>query len=84
MVGPRCVNSRSRDQSTCDELMTTFYGRQQPSSAPAARLDLLQRRPQRVTATMSWQLHQRLQQRADEEGRSLSNLITFLLEAATG
>ena len=63
--------------------MTTFYGRQQPSSAPAARMDLLQRRPQRVTATMSWQLHQRLQQRADEEGRSLSNLITFLLEAAT-
>jgi len=38
---------------------------------------------QRVTATMSWQLHQRLQKRADEEGRSFSNLISFLLEAAT-
>jgi len=32
---------------------------------------------------MSWQLHQRLQKRADDEGRSLSNLISFLLEAAT-
>ncbi len=83
MVGRRCVNTPTRDQSTCDELMTRFYGRQQPSSNPSARMELLQRRPQRVTATMSWQLHQRLQCRADEEGRSLSNLITFLLEAAT-
>ena len=32
---------------------------------------------------MSWQLHQRLQERADYEGRSLSNLVTYLLEAAT-
>jgi hypothetical protein len=44
-------------------------------------MDQLQRRSQRVTATMSWQLHQRLQQRADEEGRSLSNLIAHILEA---
>jgi hypothetical protein len=27
-------------------------------------------------------LHQRLQDRADHEGRSLSNLIAFLLEGA--
>ncbi|MCP9832433.1 hypothetical protein KBZ14_12390 [Synechococcus sp. HJ21-Hayes] len=40
----------------------------------------MQRRPQRVTTTMSWQLHQKLQRRADEEGRSLSNLIAHLLE----
>jgi hypothetical protein len=33
---------------------------------------------------MSWQLHQFLQEQPDYEGRSLSNLITFLLEAATG
>ena len=32
---------------------------------------------------MPWQLHQRLQQRADQEGRSLSNLISHLLEVAT-
>lgn len=63
--------------------MTAFYPAPKGASATAARMQMLQRRPQRVTATMSWQLHQRLQQRADEEGRSLSNLITFLLEAAT-
>lgn len=63
--------------------MTTFYGRQQPSSASAARLDLLQRRPQRVTATLPWHLVQRLQDRATNDGRSLSNLIAHLLERAT-
>jgi hypothetical protein len=35
-----------------------------------------------VTATLPWQLVQNLQQRADFEGRSLSNLIAHLLEAA--
>jgi len=49
-------------------------------SSPAAPLALLQRKPQRVTATINWQLHQRLQARADLEGRSLSNLIAHLLE----
>jgi hypothetical protein len=44
---------------------------------------MLRRKPQRVTATLSWGLHQLLQNRADEEGRSLSNLIAHLLEAAT-
>jgi hypothetical protein len=52
-------------------------------SSPAARLNLLTRKPQRVTSTLSWQLHQRLQERADEEGRSLSNLICHLLESCT-
>ena len=75
-------DSRSRDQPTCDELMTTSYRRQQPSSASAARMDLLQRRPQRVTATLPWHLVQHLQERADFEGRSLSNLIAHLLEAS--
>jgi hypothetical protein len=41
-------------------------------------------RPQRITFVAHWQLHQRLQQRADQEGRSLSNLIGHLLEVATG
>jgi hypothetical protein len=47
-------------------------------------MDLLRRRPQRVTFSTNWQLHQRLQQRADQEGRSLSNLISHLLEVAIG
>jgi len=53
------------------------------ASAPAKLphgAGLLQRKPQRVTATLSWQLHQRLQERADYEGRSLSNLVCHLLE----
>ena len=53
------------------------------ASAPAKLphgADLLLRKPQRVTATLSWQLHQRLQERADYEGRSLSNLCAHLLE----
>jgi hypothetical protein len=35
-----------------------------------------------VTTTLNWALHQQLQERADFEGRSLSNLIAHLLEAA--
>jgi macrodomain Ter protein organizer (MatP/YcbG family) len=42
----------------------------------------MMRKPQRVSATLNWQLHQRLQDRADLEGRSLSNLVSYLLEAA--
>jgi hypothetical protein len=63
--------------------MTTFYGRQPVPSSPAARIDLLQRRPQRITFTAHWQLHQRLQRRADEEGRSLSGLIAYILERSS-
>ena len=52
-------------------------------SSPAAPLALLQRKPERVTSTLNWHLHQRLQQRADEEGRSLSGLIAYILERST-
>jgi hypothetical protein len=64
--------------------MTSFS--QPPSGlrgfVPAS--ELLRRKPQRVTATLPWQLVQDLQQRADFEGRSLSNLIAHLLEASKG
>lgn len=43
----------------------------------------MRRKPARVTATLPWVLAQRLQERADVEGRSLSNLIAHLLEGAT-
>jgi hypothetical protein len=36
--------------------------------------------PQRITVTISWQTHQRLISRSDDEGRSLSNLAAHLLE----
>ncbi|QCH14583.1 hypothetical protein CB0101_06330 [Synechococcus sp. CB0101] len=51
--------------------------------APVRPVDLLRRRPQRITFTACWQLHHTLQQRADQEGRSLSNLIAHLLEVST-
>ena len=57
----------------------------QPFTGPAAAVpasELLRRKPQRVTATLPWHLVHRLEERAAYEGRSLSNLIAFLLEGA--
>jgi hypothetical protein len=52
--------------------MNQFYS-QQPTAF---------RRPQRISITVPWQLHQSLLQRCDSEGRSLSNLAAWLLERA--
>jgi hypothetical protein len=64
--------------------MNSFY---RPSNGSAAPMQpaahLLQRKPQRMTITVSWALLDRLQQRSDAEGRSLSNLAAHLLEVAT-
>ena len=49
-----------------------------------AALDRLKRCPRRVSVTLSATVHQQLIYRADDEGRSLSNLIAFLLETALG
>ena len=59
-------------------------GRGPATSAAALPLDLLRRRPVRVTSTLNWALHQRLQERADYEGRSLSNLCAHILELGAG
>jgi CopG-like RHH_1 or ribbon-helix-helix domain, RHH_5 len=40
------------------------------------------RSPRRVTITLPFATYQDLQERADDEGRSLSNLAAFLLESA--
>jgi len=50
------------------------------SLTPAPAALLLRRKPRRVTITVSWQTYERLQQRADVEGRSTSNLSAYLLE----
>ena len=62
--------------------MNGFSGRPlQAAQTPAvSAAELLRRRPQRITVSVHWQLRQQLQNRADEEGRSLSNLVCFLLE----
>jgi hypothetical protein len=38
------------------------------------------RSPRRITISVPYQLYQRLGERSDREGRSLSNLAAFLLE----
>lgn len=38
------------------------------------------RTPKRVTATIPWSLLEKLISKSAEEGRSLSNLISYLLE----
>ena len=46
------------------------------------RVAVAKRRPQRITITVSYALHQRLIDQADYQGRSTSNLAAVLLEAA--
>jgi hypothetical protein len=45
-------------------------------------IDLARRSPQRISITLPWHLHCQLRERADYEGRSLSNLVAHLLEAS--
>jgi predicted HicB family RNase H-like nuclease len=59
--------------SSCSRPMESF---------PATAAELLRRTPQRMTTTISWALHQRLVERATNEGRSVSNLMAHLLEVA--
>jgi hypothetical protein len=81
-TAPDTANALPRDQSTCDELMQTFYRAQPAAAAPVPDSERMMRKPQRVCTTLNWQLHQRPQDRADLEGRSLSGLIADLLERA--
>jgi hypothetical protein len=39
------------------------------------------RKPVRVTATLSWSTYQQLVTRSTEEGRSVSNLMAYILES---
>jgi hypothetical protein len=48
---------------------------QAPSSYPT-----VPPKPQRITVTIPSKLHQELVDRSDREGRSLSNLVAFLLK----
>lgn len=47
-----------------------------------ANLCLVSRRPQRVTITINYKSYSQLVTRSTEEGRSLSNLIAYLLDRA--
>jgi len=57
----------------------------QPSPGPLDPLPRIHpafRAPRRITITVPYVAHQRLLQRSEREGRSLSNLMAFLLESA--
>ena len=53
----------------------------QARAALRDRIARAQRRPVRISATISGAVYERLQERATVEGRSLSNLAAYLLEA---
>jgi len=61
-------------------MMTGFNPPPSRAATALPELTRIQRTPQRITITVSWQLHQRLLQRSDQEGRSLSNLAAHILE----
>lgn len=65
-------------------MMTRFNPAATLAATRQAELRPMQRTPQRVSITLSWHLHQRLMERSDFEGRSLSNLAAHLLELAMG
>jgi len=63
-------------------MMTTFFQtRASAGSIALPAFELARRSPKRVCATLPWALHCQLRDRADIEGRSLSNLVAHLLEA---
>jgi hypothetical protein len=64
-------------------MMTAFSLAQKGAVAPVSAQERLMRKPQRLCTTVSWQVAQRLQEWADYEGRSLSNLIAHLSEVAS-
>lgn len=57
-------------------------GRMVQPPAAAALIRPAFRSPRRVTITLPFATYQDLQERADGEGRSLSNLAAFLLESS--
>jgi len=53
-----------------------------PQARPAAaQPPFITRKPVRITTTVSWATYQSLIGKSDFEGRSLSNLMAFVLES---
>jgi hypothetical protein len=64
--------------STGIELMTQVLRAQANLQALST---IATRKPVRVTATLSWSTYQQLVTRSTEEGRSVSNLMAYILES---
>ena len=53
-----------------------------PMQSPTLRMELLTRAPRRLSITISDVIFKKINDLADHEGRSTSNLCAYLLEAA--
>ncbi len=73
---PACSDTHTKGATALDYQAT---GR---GADTAQRLKQLQRKPVRITITISYALHESLLKSSDEQGRSLSNLAAYLLETA--
>ena len=60
--------------------MTPSFQPQRAAAAAVPASQLARRKPSRISATLPWHLVQRLEERAAYDGRSMSNLIAYLLE----
>lgn len=65
---------------TAIELMTASWRPQSTPVPTVSKQPLISRKPIRITATITWSTYQTLIQKSDLEGRSLSNLTSFILE----
>lgn len=52
----------------------------QSQNQALTRLQIIGRKPQRISITLPYHVWKELQDLADEEGRSLSNLSVFIVE----
>ncbi len=62
--------------------VTQFHSIAAPKANQAPLKPIATRKPQRISVSINWALYQRLLDRSDAEGRSLSNLAAHLLEVA--
>jgi len=74
-VGQRAATP-DPDHPATDRAMNDFT----KQIAAMASVPMSRRCPQRITITVPWQTHQRLLERSQQEGRSLSNLAAHILE----
>ena len=63
-------------------MISQFSQPQRAAGSAVAASELMRRHPVRISTTVNWGLHHRLQDQADRDGRSLSNLVAHLLELA--
>jgi hypothetical protein len=83
---PLSTRSLSPDLQVQAQEPLDLQGLQRPSGARAAAVSsprpTLPPTPRRITVTIPSKLYHVLLERSDREGRSLSNLVAFLLETA--